>query len=83
MKAFVLALLRVALAAYVEENAYRQYMAMQIGDPYVFNGYEQNYQWINPDTPMDKRNHKVKPAGPSLYGTDFSREGIKVGAAMR
>ena len=29
-----------ALAAYVEENAYRQYMAMQIGDPYVFNEEE-------------------------------------------
>src|SRR5262245_11873741 len=26
-----------ALAAYVEENAYRQYMAMQIGEPYVFS----------------------------------------------
>jgi predicted dehydrogenase len=51
-----------------------------VGDPYIFNGYEQNYQWINPDTPMDKRNHKVKPTGPSPYGTDFSREGIKVGS---
>jgi len=30
-----------ALAAYVEENAYRQYMAMQIGDPYVFSAAEQ------------------------------------------
>lgn len=30
-----------ALAAYVEENAYRQYMAMQIGDPYVFSEEEQ------------------------------------------
>jgi L-fuculose-phosphate aldolase len=30
-----------ALAAYVEENAYRQYMAMQIGEPYVFNDEEQ------------------------------------------
>jgi ribulose-5-phosphate 4-epimerase/fuculose-1-phosphate aldolase len=29
-----------ALAAYVEENAYRQYMAMQIGEPYVFNEEE-------------------------------------------
>lgn len=26
-----------ALAAYLEENAYRQYMAMQVGDPYVFS----------------------------------------------
>lgn len=30
-----------ALAAYVEENAYRQYMAMQIGEPYVFSAEEQ------------------------------------------
>ena len=30
-----------ALAAYLEENAYRQYMAMQIGDPYVFGEGEQ------------------------------------------
>jgi L-fuculose-phosphate aldolase len=30
-----------ALAAYVEENAYRQYMAMQIGTPYVFSEEEQ------------------------------------------
>jgi L-ribulose-5-phosphate 4-epimerase len=29
------------LAAYLEENAYRQYMAMQIGEPYVFNESEQ------------------------------------------
>jgi len=30
-----------ALAAYLEENAYRQYMAMQIGKPYVFSDAEQ------------------------------------------
>ena len=30
-----------ALAAYVEENAYRQYMAMQVGTPYVFSEAEQ------------------------------------------
>src|SRR4029079_3085487 len=29
-----------AYAAYVEENARRQYMAMQIGDPYVFRHEE-------------------------------------------
>lgn len=28
------------LANYLEENAYRQYMAMQIGTPYAFNGEE-------------------------------------------
>jgi ribulose-5-phosphate 4-epimerase/fuculose-1-phosphate aldolase len=31
-----------ALAAYLEENAYRQYMAMQIGSPYVFSDEEQD-----------------------------------------
>ena len=30
-----------ALAAYLEENAYRQYMAMQIGEPYVLSEAEQ------------------------------------------
>jgi ribulose-5-phosphate 4-epimerase/fuculose-1-phosphate aldolase len=30
-----------ALAAYVEENAYRQYMALQIGRPYEFSREEQ------------------------------------------
>jgi L-ribulose-5-phosphate 4-epimerase len=30
-----------ALAAYLEENAQRQYMAMQIGTPYVFSDAEQ------------------------------------------
>ena len=29
------------LAAYLEENAQRQYMAMQIGTPYVFSDTEQ------------------------------------------
>ena len=29
------------LAAYLEENAYRQYMAMKIGEPYVFSESEQ------------------------------------------
>lgn len=30
-----------ALAVYLEENAYRQYMAMQIGEPYVLTDAEQ------------------------------------------
>jgi predicted dehydrogenase len=51
-----------------------------IGDPYVFNGYEQNCQWIDPNTPMDKRNHKVKPEGPSPYANAIGREGIHVGS---
>jgi predicted dehydrogenase len=49
-----------------------------IGEPYVFNGYEQNSQWLDPDNPMDKRIHKVKPVGEPEWGTDLSREGIHV-----
>lgn len=49
-----------------------------IGDPYVFNGYEQNSQWLNPDNPADKRIHKVRPVGEPVMGGDFSREGIEV-----
>ncbi len=49
-----------------------------IGEPYVFNGYEQNSQWLDPDNPMDKRIHKVKPVGEPEWGTDLSKEGITV-----
>jgi predicted dehydrogenase len=49
-----------------------------IGKPYVFNGYEQNSQWLDPDNPMDKRIHRTKPEGEPLIGTDLSREGIHV-----
>ena len=49
-----------------------------IGKPYVFNGYEQNSQWLNPDNPADKRIHKIKPEGERLLGGDLSREGIEV-----
>ena len=49
-----------------------------IGEPYVFNGYEQNSQWLDPDNPMDKRIHKVKPVGEAEWGTDLSPEGITV-----
>ena len=50
-----------------------------VGDPYVFNGYEQNSQWIDPYYPMDKRTHKVRPKDPRR-GTDLSREGIELGS---
>jgi L-fuculose-phosphate aldolase len=40
-----------ALAAYVEENAYRQYMAMQIGEPYVFSEAEQQACRANLSSP--------------------------------
>ena len=49
-----------------------------IGKPYVFNGYEQNSQWLDPDNPMDKRIHRKTPANESDWGTDHSREGITV-----
>jgi predicted dehydrogenase len=49
-----------------------------IGDPFIFNGFEQNSQWLNPDNPMDKRIHKIRPVGEAPWGTDFSREGITV-----
>jgi predicted dehydrogenase len=49
-----------------------------VGQPYIFNGYEQNSQWIDPDHPMDKRIHKVKPVDEKPWGTDISREGITV-----
>jgi predicted dehydrogenase len=49
-----------------------------IGEPYIFNGYEQNSQWLDPDNPMDKRIHRVRPVGEPEWGTDLSREGITV-----
>ncbi len=49
-----------------------------IGQPFVFNGYEQNSQWLNPDNPMDKRIHKTKPVSEPSWGSDFTREGITV-----
>jgi predicted dehydrogenase len=51
-----------------------------IGQPFVFNGYEQNSQWLDPDNPMDKRIHKTKPVDETPWGTDLSREGIHVSA---
>ena len=49
-----------------------------IGQPFIFNGFEQNSQWLDPENPMDKRIHKTKPVGEKPWGTDFSREGITV-----
>lgn len=49
-----------------------------IGEPYIFNGFEQNSQWLDPDNPMDKRIHKEKPTDEPEWGTDLSREGITV-----
>jgi predicted dehydrogenase len=49
-----------------------------VGQPFVFNGYEQNSQWLDPDNPMDKRIHKVRPVGEPDWGSDPSRQGITV-----
>jgi len=49
-----------------------------IGEPFIFNGFEQNSQWLDPDTPMDKRIHRAKPVGEPPWGDDPSREGITV-----
>ncbi len=49
-----------------------------IGRPFVFNGYEQNSQWLDPDNPIDKRIHKTKPPDEPDRGTDLTREGITV-----
>ncbi len=49
-----------------------------VGRPFVFNGFEQNSQWLDPDNPMDKRIHKARPVGEPEWGTDLSREGITV-----
>ena len=49
-----------------------------IGEPYIFNGFEQNYQWINPDTPMDKRPHKERSEATEIKGHDPRPEAIQV-----
>jgi hypothetical protein len=49
-----------------------------IGEPFIFNGYEQNSQWLDPDNPMDKRIHKTRPVDEPPWGNDFTREGITV-----
>ncbi len=49
-----------------------------VGRPFIFNGYEQNSQWLDPDTPMDKRLHKTRPTDEPPWGTDPSPEGISV-----
>jgi predicted dehydrogenase len=49
-----------------------------IGKPFIFNGYEQNSQWLDPDNPMDKRIHRTRPKEGQDWGTDLTREGIHV-----
>ena len=49
-----------------------------VGQPFIFNGFEQNYQWIDPDTPMDKRAHKDRSEGGEIKGHDTRPEAIQV-----
>ena len=49
-----------------------------IGEPFIFNGFEQNSQWIDPDTPMDKRPHKERSEGGEIKGYDPRPEAIQV-----
>lgn len=48
-----------------------------VGQPFIFNGYEQNSQWLDPDVPMDKRIHRARPDEPE-WGTDPSPDAIVV-----
>lgn len=49
-----------------------------VGRPFIFNGYEQNSQWLDPDNPMDKRIHRTPPVDPGDWGRDLTPEGITV-----
>ena len=49
-----------------------------VGQPFIFNGFEQNYQWIDPNTPMDKRAHKDRSEGGEIKGYDTRPEAIQV-----
>src|SRR5712692_7480481 len=51
-----------------------------IGQPFIFNGYEQNSQWLDPNNPMDKRIHRVRPVGETPHGQDPRREPIALGS---
>jgi predicted dehydrogenase len=48
-----------------------------VGTPFVFNGYEQNSQWLSPEVPIDKRILKTR-VKPDVDGSDLSREGIEL-----
>ena len=49
-----------------------------IGEPFIFNGYEQNSQWLDPNNPMDKRIHRTRPAGEEPWGVNPDRKEITV-----
>jgi len=49
-----------------------------IGRPLVFNGFEQNSQWLDPDNPADKRIHKTTPPDDPVGGRDPDPAAITV-----
>jgi predicted dehydrogenase len=49
-----------------------------VGRPLVFNGFEQNSQWLDPDNPADKRIHKTPPADDAVGGRSPRPEDIAV-----
>lgn len=49
-----------------------------VGQPYIFNGFEQNSQWLDPDVPMDKRDLEQRPEGERKIGADPRPEAIEV-----
>lgn len=50
----------------------------KIGTPWLFNGYEQNSQWLNPWYPQDKRLFKEYPTELEKVGTDPDPKKIEV-----
>ncbi len=52
----------------------------KIGTPWLFNGYEQNSQWLDPWYPQDKRLFKSYPQNIPLVGTDMDPRHIEVGS---
>jgi len=52
----------------------------KIGKPWLYNGYEQNSQWLDPWYPQDKRLFKSYPKDIPLVGTDFDERNIEVGS---
>ncbi len=49
-----------------------------IGRPLVFNGFEQNSQWLDPENPADKRIHKTPPRDDAVGGYEPGPENIAV-----
>ncbi len=52
----------------------------KIGSPWLFNGFEQNSQWLDPWYPQDKRLFKQYPHNIPLVGADPDPRKIEVGS---